>query len=284
MNYECFEVTIEDSVAHIKLNRPEKRNSMNPAFWRELPEIIEDIDENVKARAIVISSTGPHFSAGMDLAAFSSKEPKTDKEARDMKIRHGASFYRSALTTQHTFNSIENCRIPVLAAIQGGCIGGGLDMITACDMRYASEDAFFTIFEVNIGMTADVGTFPRLVRQIPEGMVRELAYTGRNMMAKEAKEIGLINQVYPDQASMIEDVMRIAKEIASKPPLAVYGCKRMINYSHDHSTADSLDYIAIWNASMMQIPEMQEAMQANSEKRQGDFVELPPLKKNSSIP
>ena len=157
-------------------------------------------------------------------------------------------------------------------------------MITACDMRYASEDAFFTIFEVNIGMTADVGTFPRLVRQIPEGMVRELAYTGRNMLAKEAKEIGLINQVYPDQASMIEDVMRIAKEIASKPPLAVYGCKRMITYSHDHSTADSLDYIAIWNASMLQIPEMQEAMQANSEKRQGDFVELPPLKKNSSIP
>ena len=284
MKYECFEVTIEDSIAHIELSRPEKRNSMNPAFWRELPQIIEDIDENVRARVIVISSTGPHFTAGMDLAAFSSKEPKTDKEAGDMEIRHGASFYRNALNTQNSFNSIENCRVPVLAAIQGGCIGGGLDMITACDMRYASADAFFTIFEVNIGMTADVGTFPRLVRQIPEGMVRELAYTGRNMFAEEAKEVGLINKIYPDQKTMVEEVMRIAKEIASKPPLAVYGCKRMINYSHDHSTADCLDYIAIWNASMLQIPEMQEAMKANSEKREGDFVELPPLKKNSLIP
>lgn len=284
MSYECFEVTIEDKVAHIKLNRPDKRNSMNPAFWRELPQIVEDIDQNVKARAIVISSTGPHFSAGMDLAAFASKEPTSDKEVRDMRIRHGASFYQGALNTQKTFNAIEDCRLPVLAAVQGGCIGGGLDMITACDMRYASEDAFFTIFEVNIGMTADVGTFPRLVRQIPEGMVRELAYTGRNMSATEAKEIGLINRVYKDQETMVAGVLDLAKEIASKPPLAVYGCKRMINYSHDHSTADSLDYIAIWNASMLQIPEMQEAMKANTEKRSGEFVELPPLRKNASIP
>ena len=284
MSYECFEVTIEDKVAHIKLNRPDKRNSMNPAFWRELPQIVEDIDQNVKARAIVISSTGPHFSAGMDLAAFASKEPTSDKEVRDMRIRNGANFYQGALNTQKTFNAIEDCRLPVLAAVQGGCIGGGLDMITACDMRYASEDAFFTIFEVNIGMTADVGTFPRLVRQIPEGMVRELAYTGRNMSATEAKEIGLINRVYKDQETMVAGVLDLAKEIASKPPLAVYGCKRMINYSHDHSTADSLDYIAIWNASMLQIPEMQEAMQANTEKRSGEFVELPPLRKNASIP
>ena len=115
-------------------------------------------------------------------------------------------------------------------------------------------------------------------------MVRELAYTGRNMSATEAKEIGLINRVYKDQETMVAGVLDLAKEIASKPPLAVYGCKRMINYSHDHSTADSLDYIAIWNASMLQIPEMQEAMQANTEKRSGEFVELPPLRKNTSIP
>lgn len=284
MTYQCFEVNIEDNVAHIQMNRPEKRNSMIPSFWQELPHIIEDIDANVKARAIVISSTGPHFSAGMDLSAFSSHEAKTEKEKRDNQIRHGANFYQSARNTQHSFTAIENCRLPVLAAIQGGCIGGGLDMISACDMRYASEDAFFTIFEVNIGMTADVGTFPRLVRQIPEGMVRELAYTGRKMSATEAKEVGLINRLYPDQDSMVSEVLGIAKEIASKPPLAVYGCKRMINYSHDHSTADSLDYIAIWNASMLQIPEMQEAMQANNEKRPGDFVELPPLRKNATIP
>jgi enoyl-CoA hydratase len=148
-------------------------------------------------------------------------------------------------------------------------------------MRYATANAFFTIFEVNIGMTADVGNFPRLVKQIPEGMVREMAYTGRRLSAAEAKEVGLINKVYTDQEDMIADCLSIAQEIASKAPLAVYGCKRMINYSRDHNTADTLDYIAIWNASMLQGEEMQEAMQANTASRPGNFTELPPLRKSS---
>jgi enoyl-CoA hydratase len=227
---------------------------------------------------IVISSSGPVFSAGMDLAAFTPKAPADKDEARRNGIRHGAAFYDSARKTQATFNALEACRLPILAAIQGGCVGGGVDMVTACDMRYATEDAFFTIFETNIGMTADVGTFPRLVQQMPEGLVRELAYTGRRMPAAEAKAVGLVNQVFADQTSMLDGVMAIAAEIAEKAPLAVYGCKRMINYSKDHSTADTLDYIAIWNASMMQGQEMQEAMQARAEKRAGDFTELPKRK------
>jgi enoyl-CoA hydratase len=281
MSYECFDVSIDEQVAHIKLIRPEKRNSMIPAFWRDLPLIIRDIDANVKARAIVISSTGPHFSSGMDLATFAPREPADEAEARAMRIRHGASFYDGARHTQESFNALEDCRLPILAAIQGGCIGGGLDMVTACDMRYCTDDAFFTIYEVNIGMTADVGTFPRLVKQIPEGMVREMAYTGRRLSAAEAKEVGLVNKVYPDQDSMVADCLNVARDIASKAPLAVYGCKRMINYSRDHNTADTLDYIAIWNASMMQGAEMQEAMQAKSESRPGEFTELPPLRKSS---
>lgn len=281
MSYECFEVSIEDQVAHITLNRPDKRNSMNHAFWRDLPIIIRDIDGNVKARVIVISSTGPHFSSGMDLAAFAPRTPADEAEARAMRISHGASFYDGARHTQDSFNALEECRLPILAAVQGGCIGGGLDMITACDMRYATDDAFFTIYEVNIGMTADVGTFPRLVKQMPEGMVREMAYTGRRLSAQEALQLGLVNKVYADQQTMVADCLNIAKEIASKAPLAVYGCKRMINYSRDHNTADTLDYIAIWNASMMQGPEMQEAMQAKAESRPGEFTELPPLRKSS---
>ena len=274
-HYQCFDVSIEDDVAHFVLNRPEKRNSMIPSFWEELPKAIEKIDDNAEARAVVISSTGPVFSAGMDLAAFAPREPGDKDEARRNRIRHGAAFYDSAKKPQATFNALENCRLPILAAIQGGCVGGGVDMVTACDMRYATEDAFFTIFETNIGMTADVGTFPRLVQQMPEGIVRELAYTGRRMPAREAKEFGLINQIFPDQETMISGVLEIAKEIASKTPLAVYGCKRLINYSKDHSTADTLDYIAIWNASMMQGEEMQEAMQSRAEKRKGEFTELP---------
>jgi enoyl-CoA hydratase len=275
MNYECFDLTIENNVAHIQLNRPEKRNSMIPAFWEQLPMVVEEIDAQAKARVIVISSTGPVFSAGMDLNAFAPRESANPEEAERTKISHGAAFYDTARKTQATFNALEQCRLPVLVAIQGGCVGGGVDMATACDMRYATSDAFFTIFETVIGMTADVGTFPRLVQQIPEGLVRELAYTGRRMGAAEAKSAGLVNQVFDNHEEMLAGVFAIAYEIASKAPLAVYGCKRMINYSKDHSTADTLDYIAIWNASMMNGQEMQEAMQSNVEKRPGNFVELP---------
>ena len=248
---------------------------MIPEFWDELPEIIDDIDSNVKARVIVISSTGPHFSSGMDVSKFaqsSAKEAGADSHAHRVR---GEAFYRNVGRLQNTFSCLENCRLPVLAAIQGGCIGGAVDMTTACDMRYATEDAFFTIFEVNIAMTADVGTFPRLVKLIPEGIVRELAYTGRKIPASEARQVGLVNAVYPDQQTMLEAVMAVAAEIARKAPLAVYGSKHMINYSRDHNTADGLDYVRTWNASMLQRDEIAEAMAANKEQREGDFAELP---------
>jgi enoyl-CoA hydratase len=249
------------------------------AFWDELPAIVEDIDHNARARVIVISSTGPHFSSGLDTSMFAdaSIAPGPDAE-RAAQLQHGARFYEHVLHMQRSFNVLERCRLPVLAAIQGGCIGGGVDLVTACDMRYATEDAFITVFEINIGMTADVGTFPRLVKLIPEGIVREMAYTGRRMPAREAQACGLVNRVFPDQPTMLAEVMGIAREIASKAPLAVYGTKRMINYARDHSTADGLDYIGIWNASMLQKQEIQEAIKANAEKRPGAFVELPVLK------
>jgi len=278
MTYECFTVDIHERVAHLRLNRPEKRNSMNPAFWRELPQIVEQIDNEASARAIVISSTGPHFTSGLDITSFMStpSDPKLDPVAQQhAKSQQGARFHDTVRQMQQSFNCLENARMPVLAAIQGGCIGGGVDMITACDMRYATQDAFITIYEINIGMTADVGTFPRLVKLIPEGIVRELSYTGRRMPAVEAQAAGLINRVYADQAQMLDGVLGIAAEIASKPPLAVYGCKRMINYARDHNTADGLDYIGVWNAAMLLPQEMQEAMAANAEGRPGNFADLP---------
>jgi enoyl-CoA hydratase len=250
------------------------------AFWDELPQIIEDIDANSRARVIVISSTGPHFTSGIDTGMFSDNSITPGEDAaRTARLQHGARFYDSVQRMQRTFTALEQCRIPVLAAIQGGCIGGGVDLITACDMRYASEDAFITVYEINIGMTADVGTFPRLVKLIPEGIVRELAYTGRRMPAREAQACGLVNRVFADQASMLTEVMAIAREIAARAPLAVYGCKRMINYARDHSTADGLDYIGIWNASMLQGEEIQEAISANRDRRAGEFVELPVMRK-----
>ena len=173
MSYNCFKVSIEDYIAHVVLNRPEKRNSMNADFWRELPEIIGDIDKSGEARVIVLSSTGPHFSAGLDLTSLSDvSNPAAEREGQDREIRKlqaNAAFYDNVLFIQKSFNCIEDARIPVLACIQGGAFGGGVDLVVACDIRYATADAFLTIQETNIGMTADVGTFPRLVKLIPEG-------------------------------------------------------------------------------------------------------------------
>ena len=272
MSYKCFEVKIADGVAHIIMNRPEKRNAMIAEFWKELPAIVQDIDENAKARVIVLSSTGPIFCAGIDISML-----KTDIGVGKDKNhpQHGAAFYPHVKQLQASMSSLETCRIPVLAAIQGGCYGGGVDLITACDMRYGTEDSFITIYEINVGMTADVGTFPRILNHLPEGVVRELAYTGRNMGAEECKERGLYNEVYTDHAAMLTAVMATAREIASKPPLAIYGCKRIITYSRDHNTADALDNIAVWNMSMLIPSEMMEAMASTKEKRPGKFAELP---------
>ena len=188
-SYQCFEVTIKNQIAHIQLSRPEKRNCMSRSFWKDLPAIVRDIDHNAKARVIVISSTGPHFTAGLDLKEFAVTEGAilVDKDTKDTQA--AADFYSHVSLMQDSFTALEQCRIPILAAIQGGCIGGGVDFTTACDIRYACEGAFFTIYEIKIAMTADLGTFPRIVKLLPEGIVRELAYTGRPMPA--GRSIGL---------------------------------------------------------------------------------------------
>ena len=277
MSYKCFEVTIKNNIAHIVLNRPKKRNSMIHEFWDELPLIVKGIDSNSKARVIVLSSTGPHFTAGLDLSVFgSSIKTSTDANAQEkLQRQEGARFFDTVKYMQEAFSCLDNCRLPVLAAIQGGAFGGGVDLITACDMRYMTADGFITIYEINIGMTADVGTFPRITKLIPEGVVKELAYTGRRLTAAEALTHGLINEIYPDHKTMLNGVLKIAAEIATKAPLAVYGSKRIINYARDHSTDDTLDYIGIWNASMLQSAEIKEAIKASAEKREGDFVDLP---------
>ncbi len=273
----CFDVSIENKIAHIKLNRPEAFNSMTRPFWNELPAIVRDIDDNAKARVIVISSTGKHFTAGMDISVFTDGEGVT-ASGGDQYVRAEA-FRKFVLTLQGSFSCLDEARVPVIAAIQGGCIGGGVDMTSACDIRYATADAFFQIAEINIGMTADVGTFPRLCKLIPEGWVRELAYAGRRLQAAKAKEIGLVNEVFETQAEMLAYAMELAREIAEKAPVAVAGSKRMINYARDHSIADGLDYIATWQAGMFSPPHMAEAFAAKAQKRAPEFSDLAPLKK-----
>ena len=277
MNYSCFDVSIANDVAHIVLNRPDKRNSMIHEFWDELPTIVQSIDQNSTARVIVLSSTGPHFTSGLDTSIFGSSVESSDnpEDVEKSKRQRSAKLYDTIKHMQKSFTCLEQCRIPVIAAIQGGAIGGGVDLVTACDLRYMTEDGFLSIYEVNIGMTADVGTFPRITHLLPEGVVKELAYTGRRITAQEAKQHGLVNEIYTDHETMLEATMGIARQIATKAPLAVYGSKKIINYSRDHSTADSLDYISLWNASMLQPNEISEAFAAAQEEREGDFVDLP---------
>jgi enoyl-CoA hydratase len=282
MGYTCFDVTESDGVAHLQLNRPDKLNSMIPEFWTELPEIVRGISAEGRARAIVISSTGKHFSAGMDLAVFTGgglgeRDGSSDAPTRSTELgRKRAQLRETALLLQGTFTALEQARMPVLAAIHGGCIGGAVDLVTACDLRYASADAFFVIQEINIGMTADVGTLQRLPKLIPEGIARELAYVGGRLPAARAHQIGLVNQVFDDHDALVAGTLDVAAQIAAKSPLAIWGSKEMITYSRDHSVADGLNYIATWQTGMFQPADMMETFAAKADQRDPAFDDLLP--------
>ena len=278
--YSCFNVEIKDKIAHIQLKRPEAFNTMTRPFWNELPAIVNEITDNALARVIVVTSTGKHFCAGMDLSVFTDGQGAAGEgTARAESGRVRANLRNEVHRLQKTFSCLDEARMPVIMAIQGGCIGGAVDMTSACDIRYCTDDAFFCIQEINIAMTADVGTFPRLCKLIPEGWVRELAYTGRRLPAHRAKEIGLVNEVYPDHEALLAAVLETAREIASKNPLAVAGSKVMINYARDHTIRDGLDYIATWQTGMFAPAHMAEAFAAKQQKRDGDFPNLVPIRK-----
>ena len=273
MGYTCFEISETEGVAHVVLSRADQLNTMIPEFWSELPEIVDELSDSGRVRAIVLSSTGKHFSAGMDLSVFSGNTNLGSGDSSEVG-RQRVNLRKNVLHLQRAFSSLEEARMPVLAAIQGGAVGGAVDLVTAADGRYATEDAWFCIQEINIGMTADVGTLQRLPKLIPDGVVRELAYTGRRMPADRAKEVGLVNDVYPNQELMLSAVHEIAAEIASKSPLAIHGTKESILYARDHSVAESLEFIALWQTGMFQPADMMEAFAAQSEKRPPAFDDL----------
>ena len=272
MAYRCFDVDICERVAHVRLSRPDELNTMTPDFWRELPEIVTGISDNAAARVIVISSTGRHFSAGMDLSVFGGDQllAGADPGRRHARLRSNAKVL------QWSFTALEKARVPVIAAVQGGVIGGAVDLVTACDLRYASADAFFCVQEINIGMTADVGTLQRLGTLIPAGVARELAFTGRRMPAQRAYEVGLVQQVYPDAEALLAGALETAREIAGKSPLALWGTKVAMNYARDHGVDDGLEQIATWQAGMFQPEDMTESFTARAEKREPVYAELLP--------
>lgn len=261
-------------IARLRFNRPEKRNSMTPDFWRELPEAIQALSDAGQTRVLIIEAEGPVFTAGMDISVFTNPNALTTDNAARRE-----AFMTAALALQDTFTALERARFPVITAVQGPCVGAGVDMICAADIRYGTKDAWMRIEETNIGMFADVGTIQRLPKLIPDGVARELAYTGDNLTAERAERLGLYNAVLEDAEALQAHVTAVAERIASKAPLAISGTKRSFLYARDHTVADSLEHAMTLQASLWSTEDIIEAITARGEKREGAFKSLEPVKR-----
>lgn len=270
MGYECFDVQAEGRVAHLKLSRPERRNAMAAAFWTELPAIVRELDATGSVRALVISSTGPHFCAGLDLSLFQSTSIASGGTA-DARLR----FRRELERLQASLNALADARFPVIAAIQGGCIGGGVDMVSACCLRYATRDAWFVIQEINLGMMADVGTFNRVPKQLPEAVVRELGYSGDRLGAERAERLGFVNGLFDTHEALVAGALAVAQRIAAKAPVAVAATKRMISYTRDHSVAESFEYLNALQPGIFSIEDIRRTVAAKGGA--AEYADLPAL-------
>ena len=245
---------------------------MVTAFWEELPAVVETINRLAAGRVIILCADGAHFTAGIDKQIFTHM---LDTYA-DHPARRAEQFRLGLLELHRAFNVLEHVRMPVISAVQGACIGGGIDLICPTDMRFCTDDAVFTIKETELGITADIGTLQRLQYLMPSGLARELAYTRRRMNAAEAVSYGFINQSYKDHTALLAAVRDVARQIAQHSPMAVTGTKTMLNYSRDHGLMDSLNHVATRQAGMLQAEDLREALQAHAEKRQPVFQGLSP--------
>lgn len=270
----CFTLTITDQVAHLVLNRPEAMNTMHPRFWRELDQVLADLHRGGEARALVISSTGKHFSAGMALETFGGAITLDDASPEGR-----AAIFDLLTDMQATFTRIENLRMPVIAAIHGGCIGGAVDMVAAACIRYATRDAFFCIQEINIGMVADMGTLQRLPKLMPLGLLKELAYTGRRLPAERALASGLVTELFDTQEDLLAAALACAREIAAKPPVAIWGTKQAVHYARDHGVQDSLRQMGWLQGAIWSNRHLGESVAAMKQRRAGAFPALAPLQR-----
>lgn len=255
-------------IATIRLNRPDRANAINEPMWQELRGAFAWADAASEVRVVVLGGDGRNFCSGIDLSMLASVDARL---AQPDPARRHEGLRRLILDLQDCLSAVERCRKPVLAAIQGGCIGAGVDLVSCCDARYAAADAQFSVREIDLAMVADVGTLQRLPRLIADGLARELAYTGRDVDAAEAQRCGLVNRVFASPQALHEGVLAIARQIAEKSPLAIRGTKEMLNYGRDHSVADGLDHVATWNAAMLMSADLAEAMRALREKRLPQF-------------
>jgi enoyl-CoA hydratase len=273
MSSPLFDLTSDRSVAHLRLSRPAELNTMTPAFFPAVRDAVRQLDAQGDTRALVISSTGKHFSAGMALDVFASG---------DLSMETGSARARLAFQSMLTrlidcFTALDEARFPVICAVQGGCIGGALDLATACDIRLCSADAFFTVQEIHIGMMADLGVLQRLVRIVPPGVAREMAYTGDRVGAQRALAVGLVNAVLPDAEALLAQAMKMAHDIAAKSPLAITGSKLALNHARDHGTASALQQMTLLQSAIFDTAEMAKAITAWKDKQPASFDALGPV-------
>ncbi len=268
MTYHHFLVDIKDKVATVSFNRPNKANALHMEAWDEMRSIFNQLSETPEARVILLKGEGKHFCAGIDLELLMSLNKLKEISCEGRRGEHLRKFI---LNLQDAVSAIEKCTKPVIAAIHNGCIGGGVDIAAACDMRYCTDDAYFTIKEIDMGMVADLGTLQRLPKLISPGLVAEMAYTGRKVSGPEAASIGLTNRSFPSERELLDGVHAIATAIASKSPLSIRGVKEVMRYAKDHPLDDSLNQIATWNAAMILSDDLTEAFKATLEKRTPKF-------------
>jgi enoyl-CoA hydratase len=268
MELQTLSLAVNDGIARVTMTRAEALNTMTEAFWTEIVDVFEAIEADPSVRAVLIVSTGKHFTAGLDLEwAGADLLAAGDGEIARQRL----TLRRKVKTLQKSFTVIDQCKAPVIAVVQGGCIGGGVDLVTACDIRIGTVDCFFSIQEINVGIVADVGTLQRIPHLLPQGLVRELAYTGRRFMADEAVRQGFLNRALPTHNEAIAAGEALAREIASKSPVAIQGTKAVLNRGRDQSIAEGLDYVAIWNSAFLPGADLGEAVGAQLQKRPPRF-------------
>jgi enoyl-CoA hydratase len=271
---DFFELTQhDDGIAHLMLNRPERMNTMTPVFFPAIRDAVRSLADAGTTRVLVISSTGKHFSAGMALDVFDGNEAILITGSARARL----SFQESLRRLVDCFSALDEVRFPVICAIQGGCIGGALDLATACDIRVCSADAFFTVQEIHIGMMADVGVLQRLPKIVPQAVAREMAYTGERVGAQRALAVGLVNAVLPDAAATLQHALALARSIAAKSPLAIAGSKLALNHARDHGTAASLQQMTLLQSAIFDLDEMGRAIAAWKDKRSAEFDALTPV-------
>ncbi|MGI9584129.1 MAG: crotonase/enoyl-CoA hydratase family protein [Acidimicrobiia bacterium] len=266
---EVVTVEFDKHVATVWLDRPDQRNALAPDFWDEFPRIMEALGEDDETRAIVIAARGQTFSAGIDLKAFGAVfMDGTDGS----QVADRMALHQNIKKLQGTFTSIAKCPKPVIAAIHGHCLGAGIDLITACDVRLASDDAIFSVRETQIAMVADVGTMQRLPKIVNPGYLAEVVYTGKDFNAQYALQMGLVTGVYPDAEAVLAAASAMATEIAANSPLAVQGSKAVLQAGEGKSVDEALDYVALWNAAFIQSNDFSEAVMAFLQKRPPEFT------------